>query len=89
LTEITYGDGKGDSVKTAISISGARTGPEGVRAEYLHIAEKLGERGKDWELDMQRLIRKEDRRYDRIDVKLADGTKTLFHFEITEFFGKH
>jgi hypothetical protein len=73
----------GDVVK----IVGAKSTPEGIRAENDYIAQKLGERGSDWEKVGQSLLEEGGVHYDRIEVKLANGESRSFLFDISEFFG--
>ncbi len=85
---IEFRGGSGDSVADAVEIHGAVNELDGVRAEYRYLAEKLGERGKDWDLVMQALLEVDGKHYDRMDVALADGTRTTVYFDISAFFGR-
>jgi len=71
----------GESIEKAIIV-------ESIAAEYEYLERKFGERGKNWELDTQSLVKKGNKYYDRIDLKLSDGTRKTIYFDITAFFGK-
>jgi len=60
---------------------------EGIRAEYQWMSDKFGEQGKCFTLEMQSLVEKGKRQYDRMDIRLADGTRKTIYFGITDFFG--
>jgi len=83
-----YSGKDGSSIKNAIKILGARDEIEGIRAEYQWLAEKFGEQGKGFTLEMQSLVDDGRRKYDRMDIMLADGTRKTIYFDITDFFGK-
>ena len=83
-----YSVNGGSSTKDAIKIVGARDEMEGIRAEYQWLAEKFGEQGKGFTLERQSLLDEGRRRYDRMDIMLADGTRKTIYFDITDFFGK-
>lgn len=85
---ITYEDRGGESPKTSIVIHGAANHIAGVAAEYAFLARKFGEQGRDWKLEMQAVGETEGRRWDMMCVKLTDGTRKTFYFDITEFYGK-
>ena len=71
----------GESIEEAIIV-------ESIAAEYEYLERKFGERGKNWELDTQSLVKKGNKYYDRIDLKLSDGTRKTIYFDITAFFGE-
>lgn len=87
---VTYRGGRGGSLDDAIEIQGASSTEEGVRGEYQYLSNKFGERGIDWELEEQRLRSIEDKgkHYDKMDIRLADGTRKTIYFDITDFFEK-
>jgi len=78
----------GLSIEEAITILEVESDFEGVIAEYEYLERKFGKRGTDWELEMQALIQKDNRYYDKIKLKLSDGTQQTIYFDITSFFGK-
>lgn len=77
----------GESIETAIIIEADSTA-QGIPMEYAWLEEHFGERGRDWEFLMQALLQHEERSYDRLDIRLADGTDKSVYFDITSFFGK-
>jgi hypothetical protein len=100
---ITFEGGPGDTIERAVIIRGAPNnalGVEaeyrylawkflGVEAEYRYLAWKFGRPGIDWELVGQGLVESAGHcKYDKMHIKLADGTQRTIYFDITEFFGK-
>lgn len=87
---ITYGGGSGKSFDDAIKIQGAANITEGVMGEYQYLSKIFGERGIDWELEEQRLrsVEEKGKHYDKMDIRLRDGTRKTLYFDITEFFEK-
>lgn len=81
---ISYSGGDGTSVKTAIVINGAKGEMDGVHSENEWIREKLPGAKK----VAQALVNKQNRLYDRIEVRFPDETTRNIYFDITEFFGK-
>jgi len=79
----------GKTPETAIIIHNAVNHVVGVVAEYLYLSDEFGERGKDWNLEMQALGESNERKWDMMIVRLADGSTTTRYFDITEFIGKH
>jgi hypothetical protein len=77
----------GESFEEAITIH-ARSSAEGVPKEYAWLELRFGRRGKDWKLISQSLCLREERSYDVLHIRLADGSEKKFYFDITEFFGK-
>ena len=85
-TMVMHNDHIGDSLETAVVIHEASNSGEGIKAENRYLSEKFGQRGLDWEKKEQSLIGKEDRRYDKLDIELKDGTNKTVYFDVTEFF---
>ena len=85
---VTFEGGPGDTIETAVIIRGAPDEALGVGAEYRYLAQQFGQPGVDWELVGQELLESARRRYDKVHVKLADGTERTIFFDITGFFGK-
>lgn len=83
-----YSSNKGTSIKDAIVISGVATHFEGIRAEYQYLSHKFGKQGIDWNLEMQALMKKGNRFYDKMTIRLADESRKVLFFEITAFFKK-
>jgi len=84
---ITFEGGSGDTIETAVIIRGASTHSVGVDAEYRYLEQQFGTRTVDWEPGLQSLIKTDDRKYDKIDIRLSDGSHQTVYFDITEFFG--
>lgn len=86
---ITYQGGSGDSLETAVIISGAPNSQLGIAAEYQALEKRFGRRDVDWKLKRQSVQHHKGKVYDIMELELKGGsTKTIF-FEITEFFGKN
>lgn len=77
----------GASFEDAIPID-AHNSAEGVPKEYEWLEKQFGRRNQDWQLLSQALTHHEDRSFDVMHIRLADGTERQIHFDITEFFGK-
>lgn len=84
---VTFEGGSGDTIESAIIIKGATNGTLGLQAEYQYLTQKFGQRGIDWDLENQSLLRL-DRYCDEMHIQLADGTQTVIFFDITDFYGK-
>lgn len=85
---ITFEGGPGDKVECAVVIRGAANHSAGVLAEYQYLEEKFGEPEVDWKMAGQTLLTHEDRMYDRMEIKLSEGSLIAIIFDITDFFGK-
>ena len=82
-----YLGGDGSTIENAIIIN-AQSTIDGVVAEYQYISNKHGERNSDWKLKYQFLIKKNDRHFDAIVVKLKNGQELTYYFDISMFIGK-
>jgi hypothetical protein len=82
---VRYVEKSGESIEEAIVILGAKNNLEGVFAEYQYLETKLGKYGKKWKLELQALIQKGDKYYDEMNLKLHDGTKKTFYFDVNSF----
>jgi len=87
-TTVTFEGGAGNSPEQAVIIRGAPNGVAGVEAEYRYLREKFGQQNLDWRLTRQALLRKGDRMFDVMHLKLADSSQRTVYFDITEFFGR-
>jgi hypothetical protein len=85
---VVYRGGSGKSINDAVEIQGAANTDEGIAKEYQYLSKKFGQRGVDWQLEKQTLIEDSGKQYDRMDIRLSDGTKETIYFDITDFFGK-
>ncbi|MBN2464600.1 hypothetical protein JXD38_03120 [candidate division WOR-3 bacterium] len=83
-----FGDLDGEGPGSAVAIHGAKDSIVGIGAEYVYLSHKFGWRGRDWTLELQAAGETDGRRWDKMVVKLADGTMKTLYFDITEFFGK-
>ena len=78
--------GTGGSMEEAIVIA-APDEWTGVDREYACLSARYGQRGTGWDLQRQSLLMHEGKKYDRMDITLADGTERTVYFDITAFFG--
>jgi hypothetical protein len=81
----------GESPETAFVVHATSPGA-GIPAEYEHISFMHGRKRVEWDMESQRVTSKqfEDgtvRYYDNIAIKLEDGTKRSYYFDITQFYG--
>ena len=79
-----YRGDDGSTKEKAIVILDAENEFEGVDAEYVYLENKYAE----VEVESQTYIGDEDRSYDVLDIKLANGSKKEIWFDITGFYGK-
>lgn len=86
---IKFTGGDGSSQENAIRIDGAKSGSEGIPAEYIYISKKHGNRDVDWKLQGQSLLGDKWKSYDLVEIEIQE-TKTIigYYFDITDFFGK-
>ncbi|MCA9285667.1 MAG: hypothetical protein KDA22_10650 [Phycisphaerales bacterium] len=81
--------GSGDSLETAVVVSGAVNETVGINAEYRCLERRFGRRNRDWHLVQQRLDNsRHGRIFDVLRIRLADGTEPEIWFDIADFFGK-
>jgi hypothetical protein len=76
----------GSSIEKAVVIPAASE-IEGVDKEYEWIARHYGPEDEAWNTIFQALHEKAGRQYDRLPLRLADGTKRNVCFDITDFYG--
>ena len=81
--KIRFEGGDGLSLDTAVVILGARDGLSGIGAEK----QWLRSNHPDWKIEMQALLDKGGRYYDRFNCRAPDGTAAEIFFDITDFFG--
>ena len=60
---------------------------EGVAAEHEWLDARFGVRGEGWKLERQSLLGEEGRWFDRMELRLDDGTACAVYFDITSFYG--
>jgi hypothetical protein len=87
-TAIRFTGGDGSSLERAIVIEGASNEEEGVDSEYWYVAQVLGERGTDWELQSQSLLQAHGHQFDQLSIHKANGAAVDFFFDITGYFGR-
>jgi hypothetical protein len=83
-----FDDRGGETPETSIIIHGAASHDVGVLAEYVFLSHEFGDHGRDWSLESQAVGESNERRWDRMVVKLLDGSTTTRYFDITEFCSK-
>ena len=86
--QITFKGGPGDTLETAVHISGATNSIAGTAAEYTYLRKKFGRENVDWNLFRQSVLRQDGKFYDRLELDLKDGRRKTVFFDISEFFGK-
>jgi len=79
--------GSGESFEDAIVIQ-ATSSADGVPKEYEWLEKRFGRRNRDWEMKGQFLTQHDNRMYDVIEIRLADGSEKAIHFDVSGFFGK-
>ncbi len=86
--DIEVWGGTGTSTDDPLVILGAKNSSLGVAIEYMYIESIYGKRESDWKLIMQSLIRKDNKSFDCIQIKLKSGEEKRIYFDISDFFGK-
>ena len=76
----------GDSFEDAITIFD--TPMAGAHYEYFFFNMIFGEQGIGWKLNKQYLLQNDNRRFDKLELDLPDGTTKTIYFDITSFYGK-
>lgn len=79
----------GESIEEAIIILEAINKSEAIFAEYEYISRKFGIPKRDWILERQTLIMDNGKFYDKMEIKLFDGTAKILYFDVTPFFKTH
>lgn len=82
--EITFSDGDGHTLESAVLIRGARHTRAGLAAEAAWIAKNRP----DWRKTSQSLLHRNGRHYDRVECATPAGSTGVIYFDITEFFGR-
>ena len=80
-------DDSGETIEESIIIL-AKDEHEGVSAEYEYLEKKYGKQPDNWNRGFQRLIDKDNKAYDVIEIIFPDGSKKEVFFNITDFYGK-
>jgi len=93
-----FAEGNGSSMENAIVIKNisnyekceteddiSQEYGKSIGQEYAYMESEFGIKGKDWKLNMQRLIRTDDKLYDVIDIELLPSNeKKKLWFDVTE-----
>jgi hypothetical protein len=82
-----FSGGLGESFETAVVLN-TRSGNAGVAAEGEFIAAQCGTRNKDWKKKEQALVSDHGKHFDVVTVELSDGKTRVFHFDISQFYGR-
>ena len=85
---ISYEGGKSETADHTVIIKGASNTTMGVLAEYQYLTSKFGRRDIDWKMTGQSISMTDSRQFDKMQIKLSDGTERNIVFDITDFFGK-
>ena len=80
--------GSGKSFEDPIHIHGVLDHFAAIDAEYQYIEKHYGKRNKEWMLLKQTLNNIDERIYDQLRIRCADGQEIIIHFDITDHFGK-
>lgn len=80
--------GSGESPDDPIVISGVEGHFQAIDAEYQYLAQRFGQRRRDWRLIQQALVTVDGKAMDRMDIQLADGTTLTLFFDISAYFGQ-
>ena len=75
--------GTGDSLESAIIIKKTPRGLSAAGAEHLFLTKRFGQRGADWTLVNQDLVRADGKVYDTYCVRLADMSERMLYFDVT------
>ncbi|MCD6468753.1 MAG: hypothetical protein J7L32_05550 [Thermoplasmata archaeon] len=78
-----YVASSGESLEDAVVILDAKNEIETTFAVHDFLEKRLGKLEKDWDIDDDTIIEKDNRYYDKMDIMLADGTKKTIYFDIT------
>lgn len=83
-----YGKGDGSSFEQSVIIA-AEDATSGLLAEYRYIERRFGPINSAWRLVGQRPVERNLKSYDVLEIKLADGTRREFYFDISRFYRDH
>jgi hypothetical protein len=81
MVKISGGDGS--SLENAIIISDCDH-MQGIEVEYIEVRKRFG----NYSLIRQNLMEYNNRKIDKLELRLEDGQLIEVYFDITEFFGK-
>jgi hypothetical protein len=80
--------GPGNSLQNAIVIKRTPKGLSAAAAEVLLLSQKYGERGLNWTLKQQDLLRTNGKVYDVYRVFLADGSERTHYFDVSDWLAR-
>jgi len=84
--KVQYSGGSGDSYEDAVKISGVEKQSQGVDAEYKYISGKYGQKGKDWQLKGQTIVKEGEGAYDVLEIKLLNSSEErIYYFDVSSF----
>ena len=78
----------GESLDDAVVILDAKNEIETTFALHDFLERKLGKLERDWDIEDDTIIEKDNKYYDKMDIILADGTKKTIYFDITSCWEK-
>jgi hypothetical protein len=82
--QVSFSEGEGSSIDTAVVIIGARSEAVGAKAEYSYLAAHFpGSK-----VTRQALLSQKGKSYDRLDFTTVEGIEKTIFFDISDFFGK-
>ncbi len=80
--------GTGDSIQNAIVIRNTPRGLSAAGAEHLFLNRRFGQRGKDWTLKRQDLLKTDGKVYDTYCVQLSDARERMLYFDVTDWLAR-
>ena len=78
----------GASIEQAIEVINAVETGEGIATEHLYVGLKYASEGKKFEIVRQQHVPHGLKHYEKLTIKLEDGTQESYYFGITSFYGK-
>ena len=88
LGGISFEDGDGDSIATAVVVRGAGSDLAGTYSEFAWLVKKYAEKDKDWKLVSHSHGQHEDRDIDTFEIEFKSGVRRCVYFDCTESFGR-
>ncbi len=82
-----YSGGDGSSYENAVVVNAASSSDR-VAAEFEYISNIYGQSDSDWSMVKQTFCMRDDKYYDVLTIRPADGDEKSIFFDITAFFGK-
>lgn len=88
FNKIKITDSDGSSPEKAIVNQNTKSHSEGVDAEYEYLESIYGKQNVEWRLNEQIMAVYRKKFYDILKIKLRNGQKRTYWFDITSFYGK-